>query len=310
MTMNPARDALRSLLVRSVAALAAAAMLAPVGAAWAYIPPSGFLIAEVAKRHQGFKGVRIRSTVNGMKDGRLTGVQFRESTVVDFGTRTVRSKAQDMMGKDLYVVERKLDAGGEGAVPLVTRLLLEPKAEALARALKAAGIPVRLEEELQAAETEDAKRALEVTSIKRLPAPGPGPGAAPGAQPPAGASTAPIVAWVIGRASLPASPTDKTPEDPQLWLEKDGFLPLRLVSPGPEGGVMQVRFETFRFYRELPYPKVIETAQLRDEVLDVAVNPELGELKNPIPGAGFTELGSGADSAVRDLIKQYYGSVR
>ena len=117
-----------------------------------------------------------------------------------------------------------------------------------------------------------------------------------------------MIAWVIGK---------KDPSQPQLWIEKDRFLPIRLIDK-VEGNLADLRFENFRFFKEFPYPRSTtlvrlsgnkEETVLRDELNELNINPDLSEMRSPLQ-SGLTDAGNSSESPLRDLIKAYYLMVR
>jgi hypothetical protein len=108
-----------------------------------------------------------------------------------------------------------------------------------------------------------------------------------------------LIAWVIGGG--PKSGT------PQLWLEKDTFLPLKWVE-----GKTELVFEGQRFYHEYPYPRSIHLnakgAQLRAEVQEVALVLDTAEFRAPVTTPGFTD--ASMSGSVRDAIQAFYEWVR
>ena len=113
------------------------------------------------------------------------------------------------------------------------------------------------------------------------------------------------VAWTLGETEA------------KLWVEKDSFLPIRLLTGGKLG---EIRFENYRFYKEFPYPRLITLLNsaavplLQDEASEVLVfsdaskvAPKMLKLTAPV---GFTAEGSAASSDLQELIKQYYEVLR
>jgi hypothetical protein len=117
------------------------------------------------------------------------------------------------------------------------------------------------------------------------------------------------IAWVIGAPEAGSA---------QLWIEKDSFMPLRLIAPPrPESDssdLVDLQFEGQRHYREFPFPRVIVAIQkkqplLRDEAQDVTITLDAAEFRTPLV-PGFTEAGNAAPGALRDLIQKYFEVVR
>ncbi|MCM2322240.1 MAG: hypothetical protein NDJ90_03155 [Oligoflexia bacterium] len=270
------------------ALLGIAAIIAPL-AAHAYVPPSAFIIKSMAAKHSGVKGIRVRGLVSsfqGGESGGVAGPRFHVSSVFIVEGGVVRSCASDEQGKVLFVAERKIGATLD--VPsAVDALLFDSQFRRLATALKKQALPIRTEEELLAMKDEEERRASEVLSLGRWKK---------------------SQAWIIGGKDEHA--------ESQLWVEKDTFLPLRLIvdlraSDGPR----EAQFDNFRFFNEFPYPRLItwverNQAILREELSDILANPpELKNFGKPL-ATGMTEAGEAASSEVRDLLRKYFETLR
>jgi hypothetical protein len=228
----------------------------------------------MAQKHAGFKSVRIRSEVSAIEGDKPTGVRFTELTLYNPKEGLLRSSALNETGQILYSVERML-----GTFSPAPAVLFGSRSVEIAQVLNKNGIPVRTENELTAMKDEDARRAAELESLNRWNG---------------------SIAWVIGKKDAS-----------QLWVEKESFLPLRLVL---RGGA-DIHLDRYRFYREYPYPRMITVLDdgknvLQDEVTEVSINAESPEWKTPPGASGFTDAGNSATSAVRDLIKKYYETIR
>src|SRR5205085_821514 len=119
----------------------------------------------------------------------------------------------DDTGRELYVAERRF--AGKGEFPLASALLFETDALSLSRNLKEAGLPIKIEEELQTLTTEQDRRASEQVALGRM-------------------KKSPV--WIFAPGSAPRT---------QLIMEKDTFLPLQFVSESM-GAPSDVRFENYR----------------------------------------------------------------
>jgi hypothetical protein len=243
--------------------------------ALAYIPPSHFIIKSITKKHTGHPAVRVRSTVTKMDAEKPTAIRFREVAIFFAKTGTVRSWAfHETEQKELYSVERKANDN-----TAATALLFDANFEHLFNLLKAKGVPLRTEEEIEGAKIKEQQELARVSNS---------------------------ISWVIGR---------KDKLDPQLWVEKDSFLPIRLVYPTNESATNDVRFEKYKFTREYPYPRTLtlvskeNRALLTAEASDVMVGKDIIDVKTPV-AQGFTGAGKEAPSELRDLIEQYYETIR
>lgn len=276
-------------------ALGLATVLALFGTqAQAYIPPSGFIVKKMATRHSDLKSLRLRSNVVGMNGEQPTGAHFKTVTTFDLSTRTLKSRAYDDAGRVLYAMERRIapipgkeNETYEDSALLAEALLLDPNPVTLTQLLRSAKIPVKTDEELLQLENEAARRAVENTWLSRWNS---------------------NIAWVIG-------PKRKTA--PQLWIEKDSFLPIRMIAYDEDGELVDARFENFRHVRDFPYPRRITVAYggvddrniiFQEELREIAVNPG-EEDKKPVR-IGYTSAGETVESAVKDLIRKYYQTIR
>jgi hypothetical protein len=262
-------------------AIVVSVTLSQVDEAAAYVPPSQFILKKIAVRKTDLKTARVRSTVVAWDGEKPTFTRFKEVISYHAATRTLRSVAlHDVENVELYVEEKR----GVALNPLEL-LLFDSQLKTLTDGMKAAKLPVRAEEELLRLGTEEERRSVETSSFARI----------------GGA-----FAWVIGR---------KDKWDPQLWVEKDSFLPLRLIWNSEEG-LTDVRMEKFRFSREVPYPRVVTGANkggsvwMQAELAEFALNADLPELKKPASVMGFTDAGRSSPGALRDFIQRYYGTLR
>ncbi len=127
-------------------------------AALAYIPPSNFQIATLAKRHKNLKSIRVKTRITGPSG------QIREIGYYDAKTQIWKARFVDQSDHEIYAFERKLGITDS----LASLLLFETNPNAIMTALKNAGIPVVPEADLLAMPDENARRAAEKTSIGRL----------------------------------------------------------------------------------------------------------------------------------------------
>jgi hypothetical protein len=158
-----------------------------------------------------------------------------------------------------------MEKNGE-SMPLLVRVLYDPSARDIVAALKRADIPVNVGEE----------GGAETSSLHRWNG---------------------SLAWVLGIFS-------KDKPGSQLWIEKDSFLPVRLIA-----GDQDYQFTKYRYAQALAYPRLIAlvnragTLLFQEEIQDVRVNPALRPEEVSV-AKGFTE--SGKASSERDLIQKYY----
>jgi hypothetical protein len=104
-----------------------------------------------------------------------------------------------------------------------------------------------------------------------------------------------VITWILGEST-----------DNQLWVEKDSFLPVHLLSKKIEK--QDVSFSNYKFYEKLPYPRLMEKKE-GDEISPEAVDGALSFRPKEFDFsdvAGWTDEGSKLDSSTKNLIEKYY----
>jgi len=211
--------------------------------AFAYIPPSEYLLQRVAKRKDGFADVKIISIVSNVDGDRPGAVKFRDVTVYDYQRRRLSSQALDESGRVLFVRNReypvKVLADQKVVVPahsldgpITDFLLFEAVSELSVAVMKKWGIPVRTERDLGKFKEEKERRAEEQTYVRRLEN---------------------RIAWIIGN---PGKLDGSGQANYQLWLEKDTFLPLRAIGNFFDSGTRdRIEFVDQAYSQGFYYPK-------------------------------------------------------
>ena len=259
--------------------------------AFAFIPPSQYLIQGMTAKKSGLKTIKVQSIVTKLDAaGKTTDVHFKEASFYDANSRLIRSVVTDDSGVILYRQEKVLQSPGTQptAGEKIDSLLLAMHSEGLTGILQGMSIPIRGETELASLKNEDERRKAETTALKRWKK---------------------TYAWVIGRA--PTDNPDRVVS--QLWIEKDSFLPLRLVSATDLGRV-EWNFDNYRYSREVPFPRQTtffqeDRPKIQSLVSDTVVNSGFPELRGAFE-KGYTEAGNQADASVRELISSYFEWIR
>lgn len=255
-----------------------------VQSSYAYIPPSSFLIKSIAQKRKGLKSLKVSGMVAGYDSGKPTGVHFKTITIYEAADRTWRSAAYDDTGAELFSIQKK-----DGAIPLSEFVLFASSPAELSESLQKVDIPVQEAEvpKPQASGLPMPPLPADNTMLKRWNG---------------------SIAWVIGNG-------DKM-DNPQFWIEKDSFLPVRLIAKDQD-----VQYAKYRYSQDLPYPRMISLSnksgelQFEESLSDFAVNStaieKLPIAKDATADGVFTPAGNSAPSAVKDLIrKYYYGGIR
>ena len=268
-----------------------AAVIGIAGQAHAYVPPSEFIIKSMAAKKRGMNSIKVKSLVSEIQGDKPTGVRFRQTLTFDAQKNTVHRSAQDEQGRELFVFERELGSSSEVVLP-VDLLLLSARQSAVMESLRKREIPIKSEAELLKYETEEERRSSEQVELSKLQ--------------PLTAGAGVLVAWVLAKDGLSG-------EGPRFWVEKDTFLPLRLSVRAEDA---EVRFEGFRWVKEVPFPRVTELSMsrkifAREEAQEIVVNGDAASAtQSGGVSAGFTEFGNCADSGLRDFIRRYYRLVK
>lgn len=247
----------------------------------ATIPPSQFMLKYMAQKRASLKTLKSRSMVMGLQGDSSGAVHFRQTTWYSAETGTLLSWATDDSDRKLYIAVRKADR----FTPIASLLFGADYVRSSGQ-LKDLKIPILTEPELLSLPDEEERRAAEKTHFLRHKS---------------------QMVWVVG---------DREGSRPGLWLQKDTFLPLRLLYSRPDDGrSVEVSTDYYKFAKDFAYPHYLMVGtpggapELREEWLEAVPNAELGKWPEKAT-TGFTEAGNAAPSAVRELIQQYYMTLR
>jgi hypothetical protein len=251
--------------------------------AWAYIPPASFILHEVAKKHIEYTTIRVRSNIVAVDgNGNPTGLKLRETTFMNNRDGALRSWVTDETGKVLYSIERVENVASKSMkTPVVAAVLFDTNSVRMASVLKSVGI--------QIPHGKDANSTAENTGGDKMNL----------------RRWNQTVAWVLGKEA-------------QLWIEKDTFIPVRVIAPPRmDSQLYDFQMENFKYFDEYAYPRLGTLYQvgkkapiLKAELVDVILDPSLPASEFPKEKEGFTEAGQSASSQVRDLIETYYRLIR
>jgi hypothetical protein len=276
---NTSGVVLKSLIASLMGSLLMATIA--VQSSFAYIPPASFLIKNLAAKRKGLKSLKITSNVVGFDSGKPTGAHFKVVTIYEAANRSWRSSAYDDTGAELFSIQKR-----DGAIPLSEFVLFVSSPSELSEALGKAEIPVHEAESPQPQASDVPAAPSDNMTLKRWNG---------------------SIAWVIG--------SDEK-NSPQFWIEKDSFLPVRLIAKDQD-----VQYAKYRYSQDLPYPRMISLAnksgelQFEESLSDFTVNSanaeKLAIAKDATADGVFTAVGDSAPSSLKDLIrKYYYGGIR
>jgi hypothetical protein len=249
------------------------------------------------------KRLQVKSLVTGWEKGQPSSTHFKDTTVLVDG-KWVRSWATDDSDQVLFYRERSV-----GNLSAASKLFFSGDWADVSRSLKEMRIPI-----------------LEEVRVPDKPEPSFGGdsslGSVASVNQPDGKSmdrNSPepeqeflgrwkdSIAWVISK-----KPVDRF--NSQLWIEKDTFLPVRLVvSQWATQDGYDLSFENYR--RDFAFPRTLSLSRgddgtvLKSQVLDISASLEGLKLERPT-AAGFSSLGETSVPGLKKLIELYYGTLR
>jgi hypothetical protein len=248
------------------------AILLFTAVAQAYVPPSFYIFTALSHKHASIDDVSIRHKITLYRKSGETQEVFSDSVGVNSPDH-VSVRVYDKLGAEIATLGRTLisSKSSESTRPITYDLLYLKDANSSFEHFKALGLPLKSEVELYS-EKEGALpyKPESYISFKRYEN---------------------RVAEVIASA-----------DSPQLWIEKDSFLPLRAVlSP------MEFRFSGYQVHKNFLYPRVVDVYRYGQ----LWARIETLEAK---PGAGTSLDGSrvqsGLDGDVKDFLEIYLKWVR
>jgi hypothetical protein len=257
------------------------ATLAIAGSAWAYIPPATFILHSVAKKHLVFSTVRVRTHIYLTdENGNTVGSQLLETTVFYAKDNHYKSWVTDDTGKLFYMTERP--SASNPTLSVVPEVLFGTSSPRMADALKAAGVEFpRLLATPQNPVVDDPNKLV----LRRWNH---------------------TFAWVMGKSA-------------QLWIEKDTFLPLRVIEPSAgDSDLYDIQMNGFQYFDDFPYPKSAtiyefgkKTPFMKADLVDAILDLRMTAADFPKEKVeGFTDAGSSLPTGLHDLIQKYYRLMR
>jgi hypothetical protein len=238
--------------------------------AQAYVPPSQFMVQQMAKKRTKLKGLRIKTRITGTQN------QIKEIAWYDASTKKIKARILDVNDAEIYAFERKMSAQDS----LVGVILFESQSSVIEKALKSYQVPIVTQEQLQQVANEDERRALEKTSIGRLDQ---------------------KIGWVIGQGS-PSFWVLKDEFTPLLLKVKSGGGDLEVRFEDTKN------IREFPYARSISLYRGGDFV-LKGEAMEVMVNPDLADMKS-IQVTGTPSIPSHLDSATQKLIEQWVQWIR
>ena len=249
----------------------------------AYIPPSLFILKTWVGKHARQKKLKITHLVTPGGGSQNSPAHFKEVLMASEG-QLLRSWAVNDSNEVLFYQEKVVK---EWSLP--TQLLMSSDWVTLGRLLKDMGVPMVTQNRPSQSEPVE----IEQQSLVRWKD---------------------TISWVISE-----KPIQK--QHPQIWFEKDTFLPLRMLyspnhdskSYNHDSKSYDVAFDNFR--KDFSYPRMVSLSDSSGRVLLTSQVVDLGpaseSTKWPRPSShGWTAAGNSVPSELKDLIELYYKSFR
>ncbi len=248
----------------------------------ANVPPSSYVVKQFAKHNQNFKTLSLRLVVSKVVAGSPTAVHFRENLLLDRNSGVLQSRAFDDENSELFARSRNLKSDDALRVSPLMALLFSDNEEHLFYHLGQQLIPLKSELDLTKLKTEAERREAEKHFVKRWQN---------------------RVVWGLGGDS-------KTETAPQIWFEKETFLPVRWVFPDSARLPSEVQFGPFKYETGYPFPSETRFFKSGEEKIFVtiekmATNSKLAGFPAPLTD-GFTEKGTALSGDLKELIETYY----
>lgn len=257
--------------------------------AHAYIPPSFFVIRSIAKKHAVVEEGRFRHKVTFYKSNGDVLKTLSETVLMTDSDNAI-VQLSDENGNPVATRTRKLVGTRTDEInrPVTYDLLLMKDGANIFSHLRQLGLPLKTEGDLYAEKE--------------------------GALPYKPESTVALVRYDRRLAIVVSDSETKSASDvktPQLWVEKDSFLPLRAVFPSaPEAGVssepLEFKFSGYQVYKGLLYPRVMQIYR-RGELW---VKAETQEVQLTAGSRPEIKNNADIDGNVKDALEMYFKWVR
>lgn len=256
-------------------------------AAFAYVPPSFFLVRMLARKHVNIDSGTFKSKVTLYKRNGEILASLTESMSLT-NSESANIKLYDMNGMEIARRTRKLSASKSGEVsrPLTYDLTLSKDGTSIFDHLKALGLPVKTEAALYSEKDGTLPYKPEVAiSLSRLDR---------------------TTAIVLGDKAAKA-------DSASIWFEKDSYLPLRAFIPaqGDPGSVsdqIEYRLTGYQPHQNFLYPKVIQVVRNPGAVFAKIETIEFkpGSIKHTEESGHKEDI----DSDLKEAVENYFKWVR
>ncbi len=244
-------------------------------AAYAYIPPSNFILTTWVAKHVHQKKLKTVSTVSAGEVKPGQSVHFKEIMVLTDGAN-FRSWALNDSEEVLFYQEKAVK---DASLP--AQFLMSSSAPELARVLQKQGLPLLTGTESLESTTSEQESLVRANET---------------------------VAWVIAEKPIQR-------RRPQVWFEKDTFLPLRLVyTREADSKVCDLKFDNYR--RDFAFPRTIflnendQGLSVKSQVTEITAYASGPDKTPKVSTPGWTAAGSASSPELKNLIRSYYQNLR
>lgn len=247
--------------------------------ALAYISPTYLIVKKLAAKHSG-SSVVVRSTVTPIAPENTSPRRFKVITEY----RAEKGTLSTIVGGGIGQKVQSRETGNDSTSTMtpfsqaLDALLYEVRPERLMKALRRAGVPIKTPAEVASTKLKEDKYAIEDTRLSKFNK---------------------FVAVVIGVEGRDRG---------QLWVEKETFLPLRLiVKDGSK--ISEVRFSKFKPIGKFVFPQSMTFVQnsretFTEELSEINLlkqnQPSELEKKGNLPGTTPSE-----SDVTKDVVQSY-----
>lgn len=251
--------------------------------AFAYLPPSGFVLKQWFNKKAGLKNVKLKSE---LKLGAIDSEnRLKVTTWLDYSSAELLVRITDASGVEVGTYDRKWTLPDQ-AFPPAAQLLFSNQLDSSIQELKRLGFAVVSEGELLMLGTEDERIKSEQVNQKmgRMKA----------------------TAWVYAKA-------DRDKKGPELWFEKDTYYPMRVLY-SPSGNdvssaqdLIDIKLENYRYFKDFSYPRTVHVENVfREELTDISINVDGKTFDREMKAVNRKEM----DSAIKSVVEPYIRVLR
>ncbi|MBN21371.1 MAG: hypothetical protein CL678_08805 [Bdellovibrionaceae bacterium] len=293
---------------------------------WSYILPPDYVVKKMARSRKGMNLVRVVSEVLPLDaSGEKGSPFFYEETYYDSLSRVLQSRIIDDQERTLYLMRRNFpipvipekekdqkvilkalqsqNLVANPEIPLLPMVIFSSDAEPLRQTLLARKFPMNVRDDHPFLPVEKENPTLDENGEwvePKLPVPVPKPSLVykilkrmDG-----------MIAWVYG---------DPKTNEPQLWVQKDSFLPIKIVQ-FQDNHRNELKMTQYTYQKGFPYPREIvwikdTVPQMMYSLKTIEINPLHKKLISDTK-VGWSDAGLSLSEEQKAIILEFYSLIR